>query len=113
MNCNSCIKLVENELYRLGFKNISVKLGEAKITSKKNVPLDAIRIALNKQGFDLIQNQEEEITEKVRLTIVELINSEDGVDSQIHFSVLIEKKVGRNYKYLSKLFSKNKKGFKI
>lgn len=100
---------MENELYGLEFKNITVKLGEAKIINNKNISLSAICKALEKQGFSLIQNQEEEITEQVRLIIIETINCEDGVDSKKRFSSIIEKKIGRNYKYLSKLFSKNKK----
>lgn len=108
MTCTSCVKLVEGELHRLGLKNISVKLGEVKIIDNKKVSLEKIRTALVKQGFDLVQNRNDEIAENIRLTILNLINNNEGIDSKVPLSVLLEKQVALNYKYLSKIFSRNK-----
>ncbi|MBI3520382.1 MAG: helix-turn-helix domain-containing protein [Bacteroidetes bacterium] len=109
MTCNSCVKLVESELKALGFRKAFVKLGEVKIADDKIINETIFRSALQKHGFDLVNNYEEEITENIRLIILEIVNNEEGIDSRMHFSELIESKIGRNYKYLSKVFSQNKK----
>lgn len=108
MTCSSCVKLVEGELKRLGAKKFSVKLGEAKITSPKNISSDKIRVALQGHGFELIENYEEIITESIRLAILELVNTPGTLEKE-HYANYIEKKLDRPYKYLSKIFSKHKR----
>lgn len=109
MTCSSCIKLIENELKRLGLKNFSVKLGEAKINNKSNISPEKIRKALQSQGFDLIENHEEQITENIRLAILELVNAPEGIENELKFTSYLEKKMRQPYKYISKIFSKHKK----
>lgn len=109
MNCNSCVKLVGGELKLLGIKKFSVRLGEAKILDTKSISPEKIRKALQKHGFDLIENHEEQITENIRLAILELVNDSASIEKELRFTDYLEKKFSKPYKYLSKIFSKHKK----
>lgn len=109
MTCNSCVELVENELKALGIKKASVKLGEVKIIDSKTINKNLFRSALQKHGFDLVNNQGEELAEKIRLAILELVNAQVGIESELKFTSYLEKKIRQPYKYLSKTFSKHKK----
>ncbi len=108
MTCNSCVELVTNELKALGIKKASVKLGEVKINDKK-VNEILIRKALQKHGFDIVNNYEEEMVENIRLSILELVNGTVGIEKELKFTLYIEKRLERTYKYLSKTFSKHRK----
>jgi YesN/AraC family two-component response regulator len=109
MTCSSCVKLVEYELKRLRIKNISVKLGEAKIDNSQNISHEKIRNALQKHGFDLVDNHEEQLTEGIRLAILELVNDSEGIGKELRFTDYLETKFKQPYKHLSKIFSKHKK----
>lgn len=75
----------------------------------KKINENLFRSALQKHGFDLVNNQEEELVEEIRLAILELVNSPKGIGSEFKFTSYLEEQIGRPYKYLSKIFSKNKK----
>lgn len=109
MTCNSCVELVENELRALGIKKASVKLGEVKIVENKKVNEISIRKVLQKHGFDIVNNYEEEIVENIRLSILELVNGTVGIEKELKFTLYLEKRLERTYKYLSKIFSKHRK----
>lgn len=109
MTCSSCVKLVEDELKRLHIKKFSVRLGEAKIINSKNISADKIRKALQKHGFDLVDNLQDQIAESIRLAILDLVNDSEGIEKELHFTDYLETKFKQPYKQLSKIFSKQKK----
>ncbi len=107
MVCNRCIKVVGEELRKLGIDVLSITLGEVVVRGSKNqLPLDKMKIVLEENGFELIENKNARIIEKIKLTILELIRSENiDLSSTENYSDIIVEKLGLDYHYLSSLFS--------
>ncbi len=107
MVCNRCIKVVKEELTKLGLDVRNVRLGEAEVTgNKEELPLDKIRKALEENGFELIEDKKAKIIEEIKLLILELVRR-DEQENPPHekYSEYIVEKIGLDYHYLSNLFS--------
>lgn len=107
MVCNRCIKVVKDELQKLGIKFININLGEVELENEidKN-KLTIFEKILSENGFELIKDKRAVIIENIKNTIIETIyNNELFLNSGKKFSVLIENKIGKDYTYLSNLFS--------
>lgn len=106
MVCNRCIKVVKDELTGLGLDIEEVKLGEVKLkTSEDQVDFDAVRTALEENGFELLDDRKSTLIEKVKNAVIEAVHQRDTIDIHINWSYYIEEKVGTDYQYLSSLFS--------
>lgn len=105
MVCNRCIMVVRNELDRLGYKVINVKLGEVtldkEITAVEKKHIDDILIPY---GFQLIDDKKSRIIEKVKNTIVDLVHLHDN-NIQTNLSDVLSDALHLDYKYLSNIFS--------
>ncbi len=107
MVCNRCIKVVKEELEKIGIVVKKISLGEVEITSDidKN-KLNEIKKVLKENGFELLENRKAKIVEKIKSIIISTIyNNEDFLVRNKNFSKLIEENVGLDYNYLSSLFS--------
>jgi len=107
MVCNRCIKVVKEELEKIGIVVNKISLGEVETTSDidKN-KLNEIKKVLKENGFELIENRKAKIVEKIKNIIISTIyNNEDFLISNKNFSKLIEDNIGLDYNYLSSLFS--------
>ena len=107
MVCNRCIKVVKEELEKLGLEITSINLGEVII---KNSPdkneLVKIDTALRKEGFELLEDKRQKIIEKIKNTIIEYVQYNMMTDNmKTNLSDLITKKLERDYNTLSTLFS--------
>lgn len=108
MVCPRCIKVVTDELTALGLKVINVSLGEATYLESPKVSKKVIVNRLQKQGFELVRDPDEELVEEIRRAIIELIHHPAGKSSQeTLYSEYLPKKVGKSYSYLSSIFSKH------
>lgn len=106
MVCNRCIKVVSEELEKLELSVTSIKLGE--VTVKENVDpvkLEKVKQVLIDNGFELLDDKKALLIEKIKNTVIEVIHQTDQVDLHINFSHVIQEKVGKDYQYLSSLFS--------
>ena len=107
MVCNRCIKVVGEELEKLGIDVRSISLGEVVVNgSKDQLPLNKISDVLEENGFELIKNKTVKIIEKIKLTILDLVRK-DGTNQALkgNYSDIIVEKLGLDYHYLSSLFS--------
>src|SRR5690606_19345524 len=105
MVCNRCIKVVKDELEKLGLEIEEIKLGEVVINGDSGpIDFNALQNVLEENGFELIDDKKARAIEKVKNTVVELIHYE-GEHPHVNFSTLIAEKVGLDYNYLSNLFS--------
>ena len=107
MVCNRCIKVVREEFEKLGLVIKNIQLGEVEIL-KDNVKLDMQKIdnVLKSNGFELLDNKNSKIIEKVKILIIDMIRKVDsGKDIDINFSEYLAQETGLNYNYLSTLFS--------
>ncbi|HYH57140.1 MAG TPA: AraC family transcriptional regulator [Anseongella sp.] len=107
MVCPRCIKVVREELGRLGWPPEQVELGEARFS--KEIPgkeLPRIRKALEENGFELLDDKKQKQVEQLKNLIIEMVHYAPG-DRKPHenHSDYIARKLGQEYGYLSNLFS--------
>ena len=107
MMCSSCIRVVKEDLTKLGVTVIEVKLGEATIIyDSEKISRSQIDEVLQELGMGLISNKDEILVEQIKQTIIELVHYMNNVDSIVRKSEYLVEKMGRSYQTLSKLFSK-------
>lgn len=106
MVCNRCIKVVKEELEKLGLNVDHIILGEVIVSTPNEIDEDIIREVLEQNGFELIDDKQAKIIEKIKVIVIELIQSqsEDKLTG-INFSDYISEKIEKSYQYLSTLFS--------
>lgn len=106
MVCNRCIKVVKEELEKLGQNVEYIILGEVIVSSAKDIDEDKIRKVLEQNGFELIDDKQAKIIEKIKVIVIKLIQnqSEDKLTG-VNFSDYISEKVDKSYQYISSLFS--------
>ena len=107
MVCSRCIKVVREELEKLGLKTDNVKLGEAVIfDEEEKVDMQKIESMLKNNGFELLDDKQAKIAEKIKIIIIELIqNQSEDKTGDISFSKLLSDNLNVSYQYLSNLFS--------
>ena len=107
MVCNRCIKVVKEEFEKLGLQIKNIQLGEVEVANDpSSIDMEKINDALVKNGFELLDNKNSKIIEKVKVSIINLINTiNTGKDININFSEYLANETSLNYHYLSTLFS--------
>lgn len=111
MVCQRCIKVVGDELRALGVEVLLVTLGYAHI----RFPADKIENykiseVLEKQGFELLEDEDSKLLEKIRINLIAYLVQIENVKnnkSPESLSVFLSRTVGKNYSLISKHFSKN------
>lgn len=105
MVCNRCKTTVKSELDKIGISYTSVKIGEVntekKITSQQRLLLTA---ALQQNGFELIDDQKNELIEKLKKSIRDLEQYSDE-DLKTSFSDYIRLSADDNFISLNQLFA--------
>lgn len=105
MVCNRCIKVVREELEKLGYIVLEISLGEVEIKEEPAVnDLAIIKNVLDKNGFELIEDRAAKLIENIKTVIVEYVHHSKN-DLSLNLSELIENKLLKDYSYLSTLFS--------
>ena len=107
MVCNRCIKVVKEELEKLGMDVRSIALGEAVVNGNmEKLPLNKIKSVLEENGFELIEDKRARLIEQIKLVILELVrNDKEEFPLDENYSEYIVEKIGLDYHYLSSLFS--------
>lgn len=107
MVCNRCVKVVKEEFEKLGLQIKNISLGEVEILNK--IPdklMVKVKDALEKNGFELIEDKRKKIIEKIKNAVIKTIYDEEKLlIQQKNFSEMISAEVGLDYHYLSTLFS--------
>jgi AraC-like DNA-binding protein len=106
MVCDRCIRIVKEEMERIGFDVRSIKLGEVVVDSKRTPDVDHIRSVLQANGFGLIDDKNVKVIERIKTLIINLVHHSSAESApNVNYSEYIARKVGYNYHYLSSLFS--------
>jgi len=105
MVCNRCVKVVHDELEKLGCTVHSVELGKAVVSFPEEKTLEPIKMILEKNGFELIEDKKAQLVDTIKTTIIELIYQDKLEAMNINFSDYLSEKLGRDYHYLTSLFS--------
>lgn len=105
MVCPRCVKVVRDELTALGLDVRSVELGEV-VVAGNEVPAEAIRRVLEKNGFELVEDKRAKVIEDIKHAVLKLArNDHEKNPIRIKDSEFIAREVGRDYHTLSSLFS--------
>jgi AraC-like DNA-binding protein len=97
--------MVKEEFRLLGIKVINIELGELEIEEKiTQEQFDIIRIALYKNGHELMEDKRSIQIEKIKNAIIEMVHYSDE-PLEIKYSDYISQKLDYDYTYLSNLFS--------
>ena len=108
MVCRRCLKVIKHELEEIHIEVVSLELGKLTVRSIKNIDkeIDAKVIdVLHSNGFEIAKNEDEMLVEEVKITLIYLIK-----DLPMHIKEKMSEHLAstlhRDYKILSKLFSK-------
>ncbi|MEW6506569.1 MAG: helix-turn-helix transcriptional regulator [Bacteroidota bacterium] len=107
MVCNRCIKVVKEELNKLGLNIKNISLGEVITETRidENL-LPKIKTVLMENGFELIESKRAKLVEKIKNIVISKIQDDNStIIKRINYSAIIEKEAGHEYTYLSSLFS--------
>lgn len=107
MVCDRCKMAVQSQIEALGLKPGRIELGEIEIIGEPTPDqYAALSENLQKIGFEVIDNSAARTVEKIKNAIVELVHHSQD-DMNVNHSDYIANKVGKDYTYLSNLFSEN------
>ena len=107
MVCGRCIKVVQEELIKLGLHPINIELGIVKLEENH---LDAsqqskLNNVLTDLGFELLDSSKTRLIELIKNTIINQIFHSDALVEKGNWSKLIADTGFHEYNYLSSLFS--------
>lgn len=106
MVCNRCIMAVDDMFKELGYIVNEIKLGEIHFLVPDGEPdFDLIGKKLKALGFELIEDKKAKLVEKIKTVIVNMIHHQVVNDLKVNYSDYIAGETGRDYHYLSNLFS--------
>jgi len=107
MVSSSCIKLIRLMLENSDAQVKSIKLGTVEFEYNPMLHSESFYTEmLAYEGFEPIVSREEQIIEKTKLAVIELIHRAGNVNSLIRNSDYLVERVGLSYSYLSALFPK-------
>lgn len=107
MVCDRCKAAVRKTLEASRFTVISVELGIARIAEKPDdEELRKLGESLDQLGFELLTDRQQQITDRIRSEIINLVHYLNN-RSDVTLSSYLSDKLGTDYSSLSKLFSEN------
>ena len=105
MVCDRCKWVVKTEIEKLGFKANVIDLGEIELETDIE-PDQKIQIkeALEKFGFELIDDKKSRIIEKIKALLIDVTQNKNA-DLSKNLSLYIAEHLNQDYSKLSNLFS--------
>lgn len=104
MVCPRCIMAVENILVSQGIQPLDVRLGEVIVAREMNgEEIKAFRLALETVGFELLDDNQQQLIELIKTTIINHIHFSG--ESGFNMSEILSRELKKDYSLLSKLFS--------
>lgn len=104
MVCQRCVTVVTQQLQLAGFAPVAVGLGFATLKGD-SINDKLLSEVLQKNGFELLEEKSARLINEVKLYIISLVRNGGLEDEKFKISTLIEQKFGREYGYISHLFS--------
>ena len=107
MVCPQCLRVVRRELEGLGLRVEHVVLGMVDVsTAAASLQAETIRRTLTAAGFTLLDDADACLVEQLKALVVELIHYTPRPQwPVVTLSVYLSSRLGRDYTYLSHLFS--------
>lgn len=106
MVCGRCIKVVKDELQKLGLNLSDVSLGTVTLDKKPAASmLNKISDMLTENGFELLDEKGTKLIEQIKNLIIKQIHHHGDKKESENYSSYISRKLKLDYNYLSNLFS--------
>jgi AraC family transcriptional regulator len=108
MVCPRCVKVVREELIKQNLTPLNITLGEAEIAEpQERINFSALQKVLENEGFELLEDSKSKLVEQIKIEIINLISNftERSLET-IRLSDYFTERLGKDYTYLSSLFSK-------
>jgi AraC family transcriptional regulator len=105
MVCPRCIKVVRESLENMGMAVTAIELGQVQVRTDTLPDLAAITQCLEKEGFELIENDQKLLIESVKIALIRLIHSGKIENLKGNFSAYVASAVQKDYHAISVAFS--------
>lgn len=106
MVCPRCIRVVKEELDKLGYTTTIERLGLARIEYSGNSPdMNEISQILEQNGFELLVDKNAKIIDNIKTLIIDLIYQDRLEEMNTNLSDYLVQKLNHDYSFLSTLFS--------
>lgn len=110
MVCPRCILVVKNLLEELNIQFEDVRLGEVILSQVlTNSKKEDFQKRLIELGFEIIFDAKIRLIEQTKVLIVKQIHYSEGKELKVNFSDFLSRELGKDYHYLSNLFSEIEK----
>lgn len=107
MSCQCCVKLVSRIFKDAGINIHSIDLGEAEISYDPGlVSMEEISLLLASDGFELIQDKEDQLVEQIKIAVINLVRY-STFNAMVRNSDYLVEKFSLSYQYISTIFSKH------
>lgn len=107
MVCNRCILAVETLFAQLNLAFTHIELGQ--VETEHELPAEQLiqlKKLLENLGFELLDDKKAQLIEKIKTIIIDMVHYKKS-DLRINHSTYIEESAGKDYTYLSNLFSES------
>jgi len=106
MVCDRCILVVRQELDKLKLKYNNIQLGEVELSGQPaDEKIKELKNQLQLLGFEILDDKKSTLVEKIKSTIIQLIQDAESEELTKKLSVIISEKLKLDYHYISGLFS--------
>ncbi len=106
MVCPRCIKTVEDEIKKIGLTIDHIELGNVELKGQiETETIKTIDKVLTENGFELIYDKKNQIIDKIKTFIIEIIHHGKEIPNNMNISDFIASELFYDYSYLSNLFS--------
>ncbi len=106
MVCDRCIMVVRDELDKLKLSYKNIQLGEVELADAPTTEvIEVFRERLSALGFELLDDRKSALINQIKSIIIKLIHNSEHEELNKKISVLLAEKLGKEYHYLSGLFS--------
>ena len=106
MVCDRCIMIVDQQLNQFGFSVKDISLGKVEVEPEPNsAQLQDIGSALQVLGFELIDKEKDQLIERVKNEVINLVHYSDLNEIKQSLMHIIAGRLNKEYTYLSRLFS--------
>lgn len=107
MVCDRCVMVLDTTLSALGLEVEQIQLGKAEVFRSGGKPsMKEIEKELDRFNFGLISDADAETAEKIKIALIELLDSKKTEDEEVVLSDYLAKKLNKNYASLSRIFSR-------
>jgi AraC-like DNA-binding protein len=102
--------MLRSVLEQAGIKVGMLRLGQATLTwDERQISETELQKLLTSNGFPVIKDKDQQLVEKIKIAVIELIQLSDNKNSIIRNSDYLVDRIGYSYQYLSSVFSKYEK----